>query len=63
MLKMRIEKEFPEVDILAHFASGVTGTIKVSWVKDGQVKTVWEKNKSDTIRGHEEIVRLLKEEE
>ena len=29
------------LQVVAHYAQEVTGTIKVSWVKEGQLITVW----------------------
>ena len=58
-LKKKIEADLG-VEVNSHSANGVTGTIKVSWVKDGKLETVWEKNKADTVNGHDEILKLLK---
>lgn len=48
------------LDINVHSANGTTGTIKVSWIKNGALQTVWEKGKQDTINGHAQILALLK---
>jgi hypothetical protein len=49
------------VTINAHSAKGQTGTIKVSWVKNGALQTVWENSKQATIQGHAQILALLKQ--
>ena len=65
---MRVKKAaseaFPDAEVSCHSAKGVTGTIKVSWVKDGALKTVWEKGKAptDSEEARAEIVALLKQQ-
>ena len=50
-----------ELEINCHSASGKTGTIKVSWIKNGALQTVWEKGRADTMNGHAQILALLKQ--
>lgn len=49
------------LEVNLHSANGTTGTIKVSWIKNGALHTVWEKGRQDTINGHQEILGLLKQ--
>lgn len=51
------------LEINLHSANGTTGTIKVSWIKNGALQTVWEKGRQDTINGHQQILALLKQHE
>ena len=61
-LKDYIKKNLGEdVEIKTHSAQGVTGTIKVSWINGGDLKTVWNKGKAETEGGHEAIIALLKQ--
>ena len=61
-LKDYISKNYGEnLNIKTHSATGVTGTIKVSWIKGGSLDTVWEKGKAETEGAHAEILGLLKQ--
>lgn len=51
------------LEINLHSANGTTGTIKVSWIKNGALQTVWEEGRQDTINGHQQILGLLKQHE
>ena len=59
-LKKSITENLPGVEVNSHSAKGQTGTIKVSWIKNGALQTVWEKGKAATENGHSSIVALLK---
>lgn len=63
--KKAVQEVYPDAEVSCHSAKGVTGTIKVSWVKEGQLQTVWEKGRgqTDCSEGREEIVKLLKQSE
>ena len=63
--KKAVLEAYPDAEVSCHSASGVTGTIKVSWVKGGQLSTVWEKGRgpTDSEEGRKEIVQLLKQQE
>lgn len=56
-----LEKYGEALEISCKSAPQKTGTIKVSWVKNGALHTVWEKSRADTIKGHAEILALLKQ--
>lgn len=60
-VKKAIIEQLPGVEVNCHSANGKTGTIKVSWVKGGNLQTVWEKGRGDTEAGHAAIVALLKQ--
>lgn len=49
------------VDVDAHSANSKTGIIKVSWVKGGNLMTVWNKGREPTEAGHSLIIDLLKQ--
>lgn len=55
-----ILKAFPNDKVNSHSANSKTGTIKVSWVKGGNLATVWNKGKAETETGHSQIIDLLK---
>ena len=63
-VKKAVQEAFPDAEVSCHSAKGVTGTIKVSWVKDGQLNTVWEKGRgpTDSEDARNEIVALLKQQ-
>jgi hypothetical protein len=52
-----------EVEVKCHSAGSTTGTIQVSWIKQGALNTVWNKGKLDTTKNHETILGLLKQNE
>jgi hypothetical protein len=54
-------ENLPGVEVNCHSASGKTGSIKVSWIKNGALQTVWENGKGATENGHSAIVALLKQ--
>lgn len=61
-LKNFLLSSYPEIsEINCHSASTITQTIKVSWVKNGALVTVWEKGRQETINNRETILQLLKQ--
>ena len=50
-----------QVEVNTHSSTGVTGVIKVSWIKNGALQPVWSKGKAETESGHAEILALLKQ--
>jgi selT/selW/selH-like putative selenoprotein len=51
-VKAAIKNAFPDVQIDCHSASGKTGVVKISWIQDGKLETIWNKGKQPTEDGH-----------
>ena len=59
-LQKALTETFPDVQINTHSAQGISGTIEVAWINNGDKNIVWSKNKGDTEANHQTIVANLK---
>jgi len=51
-VKIMLEDNFPQAKMEYRSARGVTGTIEVSWIKEGKKEVVWSAGRYDTSQNY-----------